>query len=76
MIGRILSRRVKWLGKIFRASDSHIVKPAVIEWAQNAREYEAGSIMEGVPKHSNIHEIIEMAQDFDKWNVVVMSLRS
>ena len=76
LIGRILSRRVKWLGKIFRASDSYIVKQAVIEWAENAGEYEAGSIMEGAPEHSNIHEVIEMAQDFDRWNVIVMSLRS
>ena len=45
-------------------------------WAENAGEYEAGSIMEGVPENSNIHEVIEMAQDFDRWNVIVMSLRS
>ena len=71
LVGRIRSRRLRWLGKMLAANDDYIVKKAVIAWAMDKEEYPDGSIMMDAPRHDTMKELIDLAQNKEEWRLGV-----
>ena len=68
LLGFIEKRRVVWLGKILRASETSLLRQVVLAQCESwIGSYPIGSLFESAPKHDTIEELIEMARDEKFW---------
>ena len=68
-------RRFKWLGQILRLEEENqktrLVKQAVTGMV---KPYPAGSILMDVPDHDSMEQVVEWAQDVDRWTAWTLAI--
>ena len=70
LVGSIISRRMKWLGKLLRADESFLPRRvAIAEFLANPENRYVGSIFTGAPE-KELEVLISMAEDKDIWKMV------
>ena len=72
---KIRHRRFKWLGQILRLEEENqktrLLKQAVTGMA---KPYPAGSVLMDVPDHDSMEQVIEWAQDVDRWTAWTIAI--
>ena len=70
LVGSIISRRMKWLGKLLRADESFLPRRvAIAEFLANPESRYVGSIFTGTPE-MELEELISMAGNRKIWKMV------
>ena len=75
IVKKIRYRRFKWLGQILRLEEENqktrLVKQAVTGMV---KPYPAGSILMDVPDHDSMEQVVEWAQDVDRWTAWTLAI--
>ena len=64
--------RLKWVGHVLRRKENFPAKRAMM---MEQQPYEEGSILEDTPEHGSMAELIELAEDREKWRLEVNRLK-
>ena len=73
LVALVRARRLKWLRHVLRAEDSYLLKKVVLGYVKDKVEggYPAGSILMDSPHHRTAEEFLDLAQDWEAWNLHV-----
>ena len=72
LIRYLRALRLKWVGHVLRRGENFPARRAMM---MEQQPYEEGSILENTPKHGSMAELIELAEDREKWRLEVNSLK-
>jgi hypothetical protein len=78
LVGRLRSRRLKWLGQLLRNKNEELLVRRVVavqcEQALEAGCYRAGSLFMDAPKHNTVEELVA-ASHMPEWAKLVKALK-
>ena len=64
--------RLKWVGHVLRRGENFPARRAMM---MEQQPYEEGSILEDTPEHGSMAELVELAEDREKWRLEVNRLK-
>ena len=71
LVMKVRQRRLRWLGHVLRASDSSLVRAAIIRLVEDSlagKARLAGTILMDAPAFNSVSGLLELAMDRQLWN--------